>query len=93
MENDRMLGLRSLVDWLSGWSRGGGFPDHQFGFDDVFVVKFGTGAVDAFQENLGGGASHFAQWLAHRGQARILEGSALDVVEAYDRNIVGHLAS
>jgi hypothetical protein len=58
-----------LFAWnsLPIWCRACGFPYHQFRFHDVFFLKFGTGSIDALQENLGGGAAHFAQRLAHGG--------------------------
>ncbi len=57
----------------------------------MLVTKLGTGTVDAFDENFGGGASHLTKGLAHGGQGGILEGGTLNVVESDDGNIGGNL--
>jgi hypothetical protein len=67
MKNDRSLRLLFAVYLLSGWRRSCSFPDNQFRFHGVLVVKFGTWAVNTLQENLGRSASHFTQRLAHSG--------------------------
>jgi hypothetical protein len=59
----------------------------------VFLLALGPWPVDTLQENFGGGSSHFAERLADRGQAWILVGSALNVVESDDRNIFRHMSS
>ncbi len=51
-------------------------------------VQLGTWAVNALEQYLGGGASHFAQGLAHGGKAGILEGRVLNVVESDYGNVV-----
>src|SRR5579871_2432515 len=43
--------------------------------------------ADALQENARGYAAHLIEWLANGGETGIVEGSALDVVEAYDGNV------
>ena len=70
-----------------------GFSYNKFRFDDVSFVQLGSWPVDALEKNLGGGASHFAQGLAHRSQAGLLVGGALNVVEADNGNIFGDAAS
>ena len=72
-------------------SGAGCFPDDQLGFHDVLVVKIGSGAVDALQQNLSGGPAHFAERLAHGREARVLVGGALNVVEPDDGDVFGHL--
>ena len=74
----------SLFTWNSpdAGNGTGGFPYNQLGFDDVLGVQLGTWAVNTLEENLSGGASHFAQGLAHGGEAGILEGGVLNVVES-----------
>ena len=49
------------------WRRTCGFPYHQLRFHGVLVVKFGTWAVNALQQDFSSGPSHFAQRLAHGG--------------------------
>ena len=70
-----------------------GFSYHQFGLDRMSVVQLGHGPVNALEQNFRRRASHFAQRLAHRGQARLLIGGTLDVVEADNGNIFGDATS
>ena len=67
----------------------GGFAHDEFRLDDVFLVEFEAGTVDAPEEDLGSGAAHLAQGLADGGQGRVLVGGALDIVKADDGNIFG----
>ncbi len=45
---------------------------------------------DLLQYGLRSKNAHLLQRLTHSGQPRILEGSALNVVEAYDRDVLRH---
>lgn len=56
----------------------------------MLVTKFGTGTVDAFDQNFGSGPSHLTQGLPHGGQGRILEGGTLNVVESDYGDISGN---
>src|SRR5882724_9504093 len=47
-------------------------------------------SVDPFHSYLGRDLSHLSQWLSHRGESGILEGSALNVVESHYGNVVRH---
>jgi len=51
------------------------------------------GRGNTLQENLRGDRPHLPQRLAYRRQSRILKRGALNVVEAYDGNILGHPAA
>jgi len=81
----------SLFTWNSSNAGSGtcGFPYNQFGFDDVLGVQLGTWAVNTLEQYLSGGASHFAQGLAHGSEAGILEGGILNIVEPDHGDIVG----
>ena len=69
----------------------GSFADHEFGFNDDFAARIRSGGANPAEQGFGGFASHFAKRLAYRRQGGILVSGALDVIEAYDRDIAGHL--
>ena len=44
-------------------------------------------SLNTLKQGLGGDFAHPAEWLADGGQARIVKGSAGDVVESHDRYV------
>lgn len=74
-----------------GWA--GGAADDEFGFDgavDVACCAFRRGwGVDLVEDGLSGEDAHLMEWLADGGEAGVLEGGGLDVVEAYDGDVIG----
>src|SRR5580700_3237589 len=66
-----------------------GFADHQFRLDhDLAASRIRSWVPNAAQQSLAGNPAHLAQGLPHRGQRRILVGSALDVVESHYGDVI-----
>ena len=60
-----------------------GFPYYELGLDGDFVrIIFAVFVFYSSQKSFCGDFSHLSQRLADGGQARIVEGGALDIVKA-----------
>ena len=70
--------------------RARGASDNQLRLEGIAGIGLRTRAGDAAEEDLGGGASHFAQRLADGSESGVLIGGALNVVETDDGDIFGH---
>ncbi len=77
------IDLRALLSVASCFRGQCGFSDYQLGkhWDHFGVAAL---AADSAQEDRGGCCAHAAQRLPDGGEAGVLEGGGLDVIEAYD---------